>query len=486
MKNKIICCMGKNIKKILNDIPDGVKASITFFLANVITAGIAYITTPLYTRLLTAEEFGQVSVFLTWFQLLGIIAMFNLSAGVFNNGMVDYPTKRNEYSFSLLILSNIITLIFMLPIILFYVKIKIWIGMEIKYLYLMMALFLLQPAYSFWAAKLRYELKYKPILCWTIICALVAPISSLYLLYNTEFDKVFSRIFGSYGILLIIYLGFYVYIYIKSGGRLEVIFWKEALKFSIPLLPHYLSTYLLNSCDKLMISNLIGDTATAYYSIAYSVGTIGIVVWTAINSSLVPYTYEKCKVDDYTSIANITKPILLLFGVVSVLIILFAPEVVHIMAPPKYYECIFVIPPIIAGVFFQIQYFIYANIVFYHKKTKYVMYASVSATILNLILNFFCIKEWGYIAAGYTTLISYMIQAMLDYFAMKKVVRKKVYDMKFIVSLSLVIVIIAVLSTILYRLQNFIRYGLIIAIFLVCLIQKEKIVYLFKKFNKVD
>lgn len=157
--------MEKNIKKILNDIPDGVKASITFFLANVITAGIAYITTPLYTRLLTAEEFGQVSVFLTWFQLLGIIAMFNLSAGVFNNGMVDYPTKRNEYSFSLLILSNIITLIFMLPIILFYVKIKIWIGMEIKYLYLMMALFLLQPAYSFWAAKLRYELKYKPILC---------------------------------------------------------------------------------------------------------------------------------------------------------------------------------------------------------------------------------------------------------------------------------------------------------------------------------
>ena len=43
MKNKIICCMEKNIKKILNDIPDGVKASITFFLANVITAGIAII-----------------------------------------------------------------------------------------------------------------------------------------------------------------------------------------------------------------------------------------------------------------------------------------------------------------------------------------------------------------------------------------------------------------------------------------------------------
>ena len=59
-----------------NIIGKGVKASLAFFIANVITSGISYITTPIYTRMLTTDEFGAVSVFLTWLNLFGIIAMF--------------------------------------------------------------------------------------------------------------------------------------------------------------------------------------------------------------------------------------------------------------------------------------------------------------------------------------------------------------------------------------------------------------------------
>ena len=81
-------------------MPQGVKASIAFFIASLITKGIGYITTPLFTRLLSAEEFGQVSVYLTWMQVFGIVAMFCLSYGVFNNGMVDFSEQRDEYSFS--------------------------------------------------------------------------------------------------------------------------------------------------------------------------------------------------------------------------------------------------------------------------------------------------------------------------------------------------------------------------------------------------
>lgn len=90
----------------------GMKASIAFFIANLITSGISYIVTPIYTRLLTSEEYGQTSVFLTWLQIFGIIAMFCLSYGIFNNLMSDNPKNRDECSFSMLILSNIITILF--------------------------------------------------------------------------------------------------------------------------------------------------------------------------------------------------------------------------------------------------------------------------------------------------------------------------------------------------------------------------------------
>ena len=79
----------KELFNKISNLSQGVKASIAFFLASVITSGIAYITTPIFTRLLMASEYGEVSVFSTWTSIIGIIAMFRLSAGVFNNGMVD-------------------------------------------------------------------------------------------------------------------------------------------------------------------------------------------------------------------------------------------------------------------------------------------------------------------------------------------------------------------------------------------------------------
>ncbi|MBR2489711.1 MAG: oligosaccharide flippase family protein, partial [Clostridia bacterium] len=84
------------LNKIKN-LPAGVKASVAFFFASVITSGIAYIVTPIYTRLLSPEEYGQTSVFLTWVQVFGIIAMFCLHYGVFNNGMLDYKDKRDDF-----------------------------------------------------------------------------------------------------------------------------------------------------------------------------------------------------------------------------------------------------------------------------------------------------------------------------------------------------------------------------------------------------
>ena len=130
----------------MKQLSKNIKASIGYFIANVVTAGIAYIMTPIYTRLLSTEEYGQTNVFLTWLQVFGIIAMFCLSYGVFNNGMIDYPDKREEYSFSMLVLSNIITLIFSIVFLLSYKYISNWVNIEYPLVFLMLGIFIL-PKY---------------------------------------------------------------------------------------------------------------------------------------------------------------------------------------------------------------------------------------------------------------------------------------------------------------------------------------------------
>lgn len=468
-------------------MPAGVKASIAFFIASVITSGISYIVTPIYTRLLSPDEYGQVSVYMTWMQIFGIVAMFCLSYGVFNNGMIDHPDKRDEFSFSMLILSNIITLAFSAILLGLYPLIKELLNIELPYLILMCVLFFVQPAYNFWTARQRYELKYKKVVIFSIMAAVLSPLVAILCIIFAPNNKLFARIFGAEITLIIIYIAFYVYLAVKSKGKVNVKYWKFAILFNLPLIPHYLSTYMLSNSDKLMISYLVGDTATAYYSIAYSVAAIALIVWSAVNSSLIPYTYEKCKVKDYNAIAKITIPILMIFAVISVMVIMMAPEVVAVLGTQDYQEAIYAIPPIVGGVFFQVQYYIYANIVYYYKKPKYVMIGSVVAMLLNIILNYFCIKQFGYIAAGYTTLGCYFIQATIDFIAMRKVVGQNVYNMKLIGLFSIIVICISLVSNFIYDFI-FVRYGIILVFILLAIVFRKRIIGFFKQLreNKAD
>ncbi len=474
--------MGGLLKKIRN-LPAGVKASVAFFFASVITSGIAYIVTPIYTRLLSPEEYGKTSVFLTWVQIFGIVAMFCLHYGVFNNGMLDYKEKRDDFSFSMLILSNIITLIFSTVLIALYPFIKSFIDMDFGLVLLMCLLFLFQPAYNFWLARQRYELKYKSTVIWVVVCAVASPLIAVVCILLFNNSRLYARLFGAELTLIFIYVLFYFYLGYKNKFRVNTAYWKSALLFNLPLIPHYLSTYLLGNSNKLMISQLVSDTAAAYYSVAHSVSIVATIVWNAANSSLVPFTYENCQKKNYKAISAVVMPILTAFAAVCVLVIMMAPEVISIMATPEYREAIYVVPPLVGGVFFQMQYFLYANVVYYFKKPKYVMFASITTVCVNLVLNYFLITAFGYIAAGYTTLICYLLQAAIDYFAMKKVAGNRVYDMKYIGILSLIIIVVSLVSNLLYNLI-ILRYLIVAALFVICIIKRNEIIDMFKNMKK--
>ena len=473
------------LKKIKESSPAS-KAAIAFFISTLITKGIAYLTTPIYTRLLTTEEYGQVSVYLTWMQVFGIVAMFCLSYGVFNNGMVDYPDKRDDYSFSMLILSNIITISFFGVVLALYPLISSFLDMDIPLLILMLVIFLVQPAYNFWCVRQRYEYKYKMVLVWSIAGAILSPLVAVVLLLtNKTGSNIYPRIFGAECVLIIIYLGFYIFLGFKNRWKIHPKYWKEALLFNLPLIPHYLSMYLLGSSDRIMISHLVGRSQAAFYSVASSVATVAIIMWTAENSSLIPFSYEKCREHDYSAINKVALPLLGVFALGCVSIIMFAPEVVWLMSTSEYMEAIYVIPPIVGGVFFQAQYYLYANILYYYKKPLYVMFGSLTAVSLNIVLNYFCIKHWGYLAAGYTTIVCYGIQALIDAIAMRFAVKEKVYNFKIIILLSLTVVSISIISVLFYNLR-IVRYCIFALILILIIIFIKKIIRVFNFSKKPD
>lgn len=450
----------------------GAKASFAYFLANMVNKGIAYLCTPIYTNMLSSEEYGQVSVFLIWQSIIGIVAMFSFQAGVFNNGMIEFKEERNQFTLSLLVLSNIISLVVGLFLL------GIWflsytLPIETPLLLLMLLVFIFQPAYNFWITRQRFEYKYKMSSLVMVTMNLFSPIVAIVCIYFAKDGyKVYARLFGAELAMIAFYLFFYIQTFAKSNFKISRKYWKFAFIFNLPLIPHYLSQYILNGSDKIMISGMLGDKYTAYYSVAYSVAAVVSIIWISINSSLVPYTYEKCEKKEYKQIGDVVSPLWIVFATFCLLLMFFSPEILALMAPSEYSVAKYVIPPVIGGVFFQSLYYSFANINYYFRQTKFVMYASLSAAAINIMLNYWLLPVFGFMVAGYTTLLSYVIQAIIDYYAMRLVLKERVYNEKMIVILSVIVIVTSCLFPLMYD-HNQIRFILFAFLFTILFIRRN-------------
>ena len=164
-----------------------------------------------------------------------------------------------------------------------------------------------------------------------------------------------------------------------------------------------------------------------------------------------------------------------------------APEIVLVLATKEYYNAIYIMPPICAGIFLISLSNMNTNVLIYHKKTKFIMISSCVAATVNVILNYFGIKMFGYMAAAYTTLIAYMILALMQGVVSTRVHRKTVgdekatvYDMKYIYMLAVVTIVLCTSCILLYQ-HTILRYCIIAVLIVLAVVFRNKILMLFKK-----
>ena len=101
--------------------------------------------------------------------------------------------------------------------------------------------------------------------------------------------------------------------------------------------------------------------------------------------------------------------------------IAFSPEIIKILGDRDYWNSKYIAIPliVIGGLIFIYNLIIQGE--YYYNKTKYIFLGSVVTAVINIIANFYFIKKYGYIAAAYTTLSSYLIYIHMHYFIAKKI-----------------------------------------------------------------
>ena len=363
------------------------KAALWFTICSILQKGVSFIVVPIFTRLLTDEQYGIYSLYLSWLQIFTIITSLYLYYGVFNNAMNKYEEDRDTYISSMQGLTLTVTSIVAIVCLMFKDYVLELTGLSSFLIILMFVELAVTPALSFWSGKQRFEYKYKRLVLVTILKTIANPVIGLIAVLISE-DKATARI-ASVVLVEVMFCGTVMVLQFIRGKRIyHKKYWSYALKLALPLLPHYLSGMILNQGDRLMISKMVGLSEVAYYSVAYSIGMIVQIVTNAVSNSFTPWVYQKMKKEEYEAIPSTTNAILLFVFLISFLMMLCSPELVLIFGSKSYSSAIYVIPPVAASVYFIYLYNLLATPQFYFERTSFLMISSLIAAGINILLNY--------------------------------------------------------------------------------------------------
>ena len=472
-----------------NNMAVQAKASIWYAICSFVQKGISFFVVPIYVRLLSTAEYGEWAVFQSWSSILIIFASLNLYCGVYTKKMVNITDsrERDRYTSCMLGLGTLST--FLLFVV--YLFLRDWsngvLGLNTELMLLLFLYFVAFPAFSFWGARLRVEYRYKPMVIVTITMSVLIPAVGIILLFNTGL-RAKSLILGYLIVQCLFGAFFYVIQFCKGKCFFDKKYWIYALKFNIPLIPHYLSLIVLGQSDRIMIKHYCGDGDAGVYSFAYQISSAICVLNTAINGSRVPWTYEQLKNKTYRGLRKITDALVVMMAVVVLLVSLASPEIIRILGTPDYSMAVYVIPVVVLGVYFTFVYDLFASVEFYYGATKYVMYASITGAVLNIVLNVIFIPMYGFIAAAYTTLVCYLVFMLMHYLFSRKVlklqnIKNNVYDNNVIFGVSAALAFLCMCCMMTFSCL-FIRLFFIIVLFGICVIKRNDIKNLLKTMKK--
>lgn len=448
----------KKIPEVNNNSSIVAKAGLWYTICNFLFRGMAFITTPIFTRLLSKDELGTFSNFSSWISILTVVTSFDLAQSVIRSKL-EHEDDMDSYMWSILAFSTIWTVVVYFIVCLFPAFFSKMFQVDMKYIHIMFLYLLVAPAYSMFITKQRAFYRYKTFVVLTGIMTISGTLLSLIMVVLMDDDKLAGRIFGYYIPYIAISAVIYVLI-IAKGRKVKIGYWRYACVICLPLVPHTLSLYLLSSSDKIIITNLCGAEYTAIYSVAYSAYHIVTILFDSMNKAWAPWLLESLHMQRYNEIQKISKIYIGLFAIFIGGIMLIVPEIIFILGGKQYLNAVYCLPPLITSCMFQFVYTMYVNIEFYEKKTLGVCIATIIATGINIVLNLIFIpmsSEYSYIIAAYTTLCGYMVLFVLHYVIVKKMKKDFVYDIKFIVCLLGIIFILSLSMNYFYN-YTIIRY----------------------------
>lgn len=398
-----------------------------YVLSSIISFGIMIVTLPIYTRLLTPEEFGITLIFIVFGKLVTGFFHFSLHDATYRY-YFDY--KDHFQKFKILNSTNLLFLFFSFIIChllisftadLFYEKIfDGQLNKELISLSLLSAY--LDYIFLYFMTLLTAESKAKQHSYLSILFISLSTVFSIF--FMTYYDLTYmGRIYGIILSQLMVCIILAKICFYTLSFQFSVKMFKKSLKYALPYYPIMLLGLSQSYLDKTILSSSKGNASLAQYSIGISFSSILKTIMDAVSKSWNAYMISTAVLNTKESKKDIVEKfyyMAVFFMFLGVGIAYFSEESIKILTTKDYHVAIWITPIYIYFYLFGIVGYLTNMQVSIAKKMKFLIPGTIASGITNITLNLLLIPIYGMIggaiAAAFTSLVS---QLFLFYYGMK-------------------------------------------------------------------
>ncbi len=417
------------------------KNTLIISIGNICTKLVVFLLLPLYTTLLSTDEYGVVDLVNTLVSLALPIVTFQIEKAVFrelievrgnkeksssivSTGIIATclqcvlytiifivlsPLIRNDYKYFLI--SNVIVFIFLS----LFQQISRGFGYNKKF-----------AASSFISATFTIILN--------IVFIVILRLGAYGMLLGTALGELIATIYLFFSLKL------YSYVSIKS-------FYKEIaiklLKYSIPLVPNALSWWIFGSSDSVIVSLILGIDSNGILAASLKFSTIIITLYNMFDAGWIESVSLHVKDNDISDYYNrVFNTILQLFISIAIAMISFMPFIFNILINEKFNSGYNLVPITLISAIFHIIVGLVSVIYAAEKNTKSIAVTSGVAAIINILVHLALIKFIGLYAAVISSLVAFIIMSIYRVYDVGKKYFKITISKKLIISTLIMLIIV--------------------------------------------
>lgn len=458
-----------------------VKAGIGYIIGNYLLKGLSFLTIPIFSHLMEPGDYGMYNTFIAYEAIFYIVIGFAIHSS-YKNALYKYSSERGNpkgkdydtYVSTTMVLQIFSAAVWFVLFLLFANYLTDLLGLDYISLLILLVYSFSGSILACYNAYVGLKYQYKNFLIVSGINAVSNIGLSIFLMFTAfPSNRYIARMIGTVVPMTLIAV-FVIFSFFKRSrpGNYKP-FLKWGLHYSIPIISHGISQVILAQFDRIMINKMINSESSGIYSFAYNIYAIVSVTARSLDNVWNPWFYEQMIKKQYANIRSKSNIYAFLMMLVSVGIMLVSPELVKLLGAQKYWSASYSVVPIVAGGYFAFLYTIPASVEYFYEKTKYVALGTFAAAVINVVLNFIFINSYGYIAAAYTTLVTYVLYFLFHYIIAIRIHGKCIFSTKVMFLCSLSTIVFTALSLLLFDII-IIRWILAVSVIILFFIVEEK------------